>query len=45
MHIRFNGWYASYHGSEYTDFDIVEEKEIMTTIWNVVNETDNLIKE
>ena len=45
MHIRFNGWYASYHGSEYTDFDIVEEKEIMTTIWDVVNETDNLIKE
>ena len=37
MNIRFNGWYASYVGAEYIDFDIVEEKEIMTTIWGVVN--------
>lgn len=29
--IKFNGWYASYTGSEYTEFFFVEPKEVVVT--------------
>lgn len=29
--VKFDSWYASYHGSEYTDWFYVEPKEVLVT--------------
>jgi hypothetical protein len=31
--VRFNGWYLSYSGAEYTDFDFVTPKQKMVTFY------------
>lgn len=31
--VRRNGWYASYEGVSWHDFEIVKPKEIKTTVW------------
>lgn len=35
-YVRFNGWYASYSGSEYQDYDFVEPYERTITDWRTV---------
>lgn len=34
--IKFNGWYASYSGSEYSDMYLVEPKEVTITEYHIV---------
>ncbi len=35
-HIKFNGWYASYHGSEFTEMFPVNPKEVTVTRYEKV---------
>lgn len=31
VHVKFNGWYASYHGSEFTEWFFVKLKQVTVT--------------
>jgi hypothetical protein len=31
LYVKFNGWYQSYNGSEYTDWFFVKPKEVLRT--------------
>lgn len=31
VYVKFNGWYQSYHGSEYTDWFFVQPKQVQVT--------------
>lgn len=33
LYVRFNGWYASYHGSEFVDWSFVEAKQKTITVY------------
>lgn len=39
VYVKFNGWYASYNGAEYTDWYFVEPKEKVITVFERVVET------
>lgn len=33
VYVKFDGWYQSYNGSEYTDWSFVQPKEVTVTKW------------
>ena len=33
VYVKFNGWYASYNGAEFTEWFFVEPKEKVITVW------------
>ena len=33
VHVKFQGWYASYHGSEFNEWGFIEPKQVTITIF------------